>query len=442
MKSGEIKRSFGINEKLEKDQAGTRAGRGRSAMISATRSLVLVFLCLTIALLAATRGAPAEQMILHDAQSLREADATRVVITKLETISDRGFYPRFSPSGTSILYTVDESRFVFLGRASLWLMDLNGKNKRMVVANAHEGAWSVDGKRLAYFANRPHPKHPQAAYWPTLAIYDLQMRKEYEIMPNFNTNFGSQLYSMLWWTSDGQKIYVDGGGLVDLNTLEFTNTGTVSLRDKLPLFRHVHPKIRFGIDGTGVLWAKNLDGSFSRALLPSSFGVWSPGLTMPPEIEISPDLSKLAITLKGHPNGNITLAHLGVLPEAPVRVFQARIARADLVEPQNVVGHLGFRSDAILEEYLRFGSITATVYEQRVNPLNGRVVGPGKVVKGEVRIRKLLNDRLIVEVVRESLPIQAGDVLADIQGNPPKDSGLGTRNILKPLWAVLEATAR
>lgn len=433
MKSGEIKRCFGINEKLEKDQAGRRA------MISATRSLVLVFLCLTIALLAATRGAPAEQMILHDAQSLREADATRVVITKLETISDRGFYPRFSPSGTSILYTFDESRFVFLERASLWLMDLNGKNKRMVVANAHEGAWSADSKRLAYFANRPDPK--QAAYWPTLAIYDLQTRKEYEIMPNFNRNFvGSRLYPMLWWTSDGQKIYVDGGGLVDLNTLKFTNTGTVSLRDTLPLFRHVHPKIRFSIDGTGVLWAENLDGSFSRALLPSRFGVWSPGLTIPPEIEISPDLSKLAITLKGHRNGNITLAHLGVLREAPVRVFQVRIARADLVEPQNVVGNLGFRSDAILEEYLRFGSITATVYEQRVNPLNGRVVGPGEVVKGEVRIRKLLNDRLIVEVVRESLTIQAGDVLAGIQGNPPKNSGLGTRNI--PLWVVLEATAR
>jgi hypothetical protein len=84
------------------------------------------------------------------------------------------------------------------------------------------------------------------------------------------------------------------------------------------------------------------------------------------------------------------------------------------------------------------GSITATVYSQRLHPLSRRVIGPSETVKGIVRVTKMLEDHLIVDVLREYLPIGPGDVMAKIQGNPPQGAGWGTRKPEKDLWAVLE----
>ena len=58
-------------------------------------------------------------------------------------------YPQVSPDGTKICFTVDSGE----GRAtvrSLWVMDIDGKNRRQIADHAREPFWAPDGKTIGY----------------------------------------------------------------------------------------------------------------------------------------------------------------------------------------------------------------------------------------------------------------------------------------------------
>ena len=58
-------------------------------------------------------------------------------------------YPQVSPDGTKICFTVDSGE----GRAtvrSLWVMDIDGKNRRQLADHAREPFWAPDGKTIGY----------------------------------------------------------------------------------------------------------------------------------------------------------------------------------------------------------------------------------------------------------------------------------------------------
>jgi dipeptidyl aminopeptidase/acylaminoacyl peptidase len=70
--------------------------------------------------------------------------------TKLtHTPGEQSHYPQISPDGTKICFNVDSGE----GRdavRSLWLMDIDGNNRRKIADRAREPFWSPDGKVIGY----------------------------------------------------------------------------------------------------------------------------------------------------------------------------------------------------------------------------------------------------------------------------------------------------
>lgn len=72
-------------------------------------------------------------------------------------------YPQISPDGKKICFTVDTGE----GRdavRSLWLMDIDGKNRRKLADNAREPFWSPDGKIIGYLPQE-YPKFAVIDYY-------------------------------------------------------------------------------------------------------------------------------------------------------------------------------------------------------------------------------------------------------------------------------------
>ena len=65
------------------------------------------------------------------------------------TPKEHEHYPQVSPDGTKICFSVDEGE----GRdavRSLWVMDVDGKNRKKLADHAREPFWSPDGKRIGF----------------------------------------------------------------------------------------------------------------------------------------------------------------------------------------------------------------------------------------------------------------------------------------------------
>lgn len=58
-------------------------------------------------------------------------------------------YPQVSPDGTKISFTMDDGEGKDAVR-SLWVMDVDGKNRRKIADHAREQFWAPDGKVLGY----------------------------------------------------------------------------------------------------------------------------------------------------------------------------------------------------------------------------------------------------------------------------------------------------
>jgi dipeptidyl aminopeptidase/acylaminoacyl peptidase len=103
-------------------------------------------------------------------------------------------YPQISPDATKIAFAVDEGE----GRdavRSLWVMDIDGKNRRKLADHAREAFWSPDGKRIG-FLPQEFPKFNVIDYYTRgMCFYDLATGK---IEPHVNSANLHHLYNPSW----------------------------------------------------------------------------------------------------------------------------------------------------------------------------------------------------------------------------------------------------
>lgn len=100
-------------------------------------------------------------------------------------------YPQVSPDGTKICFSVDEGE----GRdtvRSLWIMDIDGKNRKKLVDSAREPFWSPDSKVIGYLGQE-YPKFNVMDYYTKgMNFYHLDTGK---IEPHPNTEKLHHLYN-------------------------------------------------------------------------------------------------------------------------------------------------------------------------------------------------------------------------------------------------------
>lgn len=92
------------------------------------------------------------------------------------TPKENEHYPQISPDGKQICFLVDVGE----GRTtvrSLYLMDIDGKNRRKIADYSREACWRCDGKVIA-FTPQLYPKfNPTDGYSDGMAYYDLASGK-------------------------------------------------------------------------------------------------------------------------------------------------------------------------------------------------------------------------------------------------------------------------
>jgi Tol biopolymer transport system component len=103
-------------------------------------------------------------------------------------------YPQISPDGTKICFSVDEGE----GREairSLYVMDIDGKNRKKLVENAREPFWSPDGKVLGFLPQEFQKFNVMDFYTKGMSFYDLATGK---IEPHVNSTNLHHLYNPCW----------------------------------------------------------------------------------------------------------------------------------------------------------------------------------------------------------------------------------------------------
>lgn len=92
------------------------------------------------------------------------------------TLKENEHYPQISPDGTKISFTADQGE----GREavrSLWVMDIDGKNRKKLADNAREQFWSPDGKVIGYLPQE-YPKFNVIDYYTKgMNFYNLETGK-------------------------------------------------------------------------------------------------------------------------------------------------------------------------------------------------------------------------------------------------------------------------
>jgi len=100
-------------------------------------------------------------------------------------------YPQVSPDGTKICFSVDEGEGRDAAR-SLWVMDINGKNRKKLVDHAREPFWRPDSKAIG-FLPQEYPKFNVIDYYTKgMSFYDLATGK---IEPHPNSTNLFHLYN-------------------------------------------------------------------------------------------------------------------------------------------------------------------------------------------------------------------------------------------------------
>ncbi len=109
------------------------------------------------------------------------ADGSEAVnLTSTSKVNEH--YPQVSPDGAKIAFSVDEGE----GRdtvRSIWVMDIDGKNRKQIADHAREQFWSRDGKVIG-FLPQEYPKFNVVDYYTKgMSFYDVATGK-IEAHPN------------------------------------------------------------------------------------------------------------------------------------------------------------------------------------------------------------------------------------------------------------------
>src|SRR5215471_13942267 len=121
------------------------------------------------------------------------ADGSNPVnLTKTPSLHEH--YPQISPDGTTMCFSVDEGE----GRdavRSLYVMDIDGKNRKKLADHAREPFWSPDGKMIG-FLWQEFPKFNVMDFYTTgMNFYELASGK---IEPHVNSTNLHHLYNPCW----------------------------------------------------------------------------------------------------------------------------------------------------------------------------------------------------------------------------------------------------
>src|SRR6266571_987237 len=111
-----------------------------------------------------------------------------------QTPKEHEHYPQVSRDGAKICFSVDQGE----GRdavRSLYVMDVDGKNRKKLVDNAREPFWRPDGKVIG-FLPQEYPKFNVMDYYTTgMSFYDLATGR---IEPHVNSTNIHHLYNPSW----------------------------------------------------------------------------------------------------------------------------------------------------------------------------------------------------------------------------------------------------
>src|SRR5947208_15577663 len=111
-----------------------------------------------------------------------------------QTPKEQEHYPQVSRDGAKICFSVDQGE----GRdavRSLYVMDVDGKNRKKLVDNAREPFWSPDGKVIG-FLPQEYPKFNVIDYYTKgMSFYDLATGR---IEPHQNSTNLHHLYNPSW----------------------------------------------------------------------------------------------------------------------------------------------------------------------------------------------------------------------------------------------------
>ncbi len=158
------------------------------------------------------------------------ADGSQPVnLTKTPNVNEH--YPQISPDGRKICFSVDEGE----GREavrSLWVMDINGKNRKKLADHAREPFWSPDSK-LVGFLPQEFPKFNVIDFYTKgMNFYDLAKGK---ITSHVNTTNLHHLYNP-GWSKNGKWIVatVHAGMGVDHGILLIEARGTNIINLHIP----------------------------------------------------------------------------------------------------------------------------------------------------------------------------------------------------------------
>lgn len=177
-----------------------------------------------------------------------KADGTdKVNITNTNDIHE--MYPKISPSGKKICFVVDSG----LGRKrkrSVYIMDIDGSNRKLIAENARQPSWSSNGKYIIYVKSESTRRFSLES-WATkgLYIYDIKT-EESKAHPNRKL---SHLYS-LSSSPDGKYItatvlgamgYKHTNIAIEVNTKKYFKIGIIGCRPE------------FSPDGRLLAWGRS-----------------------------------------------------------------------------------------------------------------------------------------------------------------------------------------
>ncbi len=148
-----------------------------------------------------------------------------------QTPKEHEHYPQVSPDGTKICFSVDEGE----GRdtiRSLWVMDVDGKNRKRLVDHAREPFWRPDSKVIG-FLPQEYPKFNVIDYYTRgMRFYDLSTDK---IVDHLNSTNLHHLYNP-GFAPNGKWVVatVHAGMGVGHGTLLIAAHGTNIINLKIP----------------------------------------------------------------------------------------------------------------------------------------------------------------------------------------------------------------
>ncbi|MGH7973743.1 MAG: TolB family protein, partial [Limisphaerales bacterium] len=122
-----------------------------------------------------------------------DADGSHAV-NLTQTPNENEHYPQISPDGTKIAYSVDQGE----GRdavRSLYVMDIDGRNRRKLADHAREPFWSPDSKTIGFLPQEFPKFNVIDFYTKGMNFYDLATGN---VEPHVNSANLHHLYNHGW----------------------------------------------------------------------------------------------------------------------------------------------------------------------------------------------------------------------------------------------------